>query len=321
MATPPMMTTEFMMQLLKRLQDERKVAESTAAQYLRSLYALNGRQPFKNLAWTKKYDDVQARIDEYAESTRASLYTVLVSALSLFATKPVYKAAHSHWTVAMNDAEAQKKELAAASPHAKTEKQAENWMSWDEVASKASALSTEVSSFLSNKHLTVQQWDKLLECVVLALYTSMPPRRNADFFHMWVVRKMPAEPDRGKNYYDMATGRFHFFKYKTSKAYGEQVEEAPEGLRELLGALIRHHPLSGGKTKEFRLIVRADGTPPASDNTITRTLNRIFGRKVGSSLLRHIYLSSKYGDQVKEMEDDAAAMGHSVGMQKEYIKT
>jgi integrase len=315
-----MMTTEFMLQLAKRLQDDRGIAESTAAQYLRSLYALNDRQPFKNLAWTKKYEDIQRRIDGYAESTRASLYTVLVSALSLFASKPAYKAAHAHWTAAMNDAEAQKKATAASSPHTKTEKQADNWMSWDEVASKASALSTEVSSFLSSKHLTPAQWDRLTDCVVMALYTMMPPRRNADFFHMWVVRKMPAEPDRSKNYYDASTGRFHFHKYKTSKTYGEQVEEAPEGLRGLLREFIRHHPLAGGKTREFRLLVRADGTPPASDNAITRILNRLFGKKVGSSMLRHIYLSSKYGDQVAEMEADAAAMGHSVGQQKEYIK-
>ena len=316
-----MITTDFMMNLLKRLQEERGIAESTAAQYLRSLYALNDRQPFKNLAWTKRYEDIQRRIDGYAESTRSSLYTVLVSALSLFATKPAYKSAHAHWTTAMNDAEAQKKATAAASPHSKTEKQAENWMSWDEVASKASALSTEVSSFRSSKHLTPAQWDRLVDCVVMALYTMMPPRRNADFFHMWVVKKMPAEPEKAKNYYDVSTGRFHFYKYKTAKTYGEQVEVAPDALRSLLADFIKHHPLAGGKTREFRLLVRADGTPPASDNAITRILNRVFGKKVGSSLLRHIYLSSKYGDQVKEMEEDAAAMGHSVGMQKEYIKT
>ena len=35
-----------------------------------------------------------------------------------------------------------------------------------------------------------------------------------------------------------------------------------------------------------------------------------------SSLIRHIYLSSKYGATIKEMEKDADMMGHSGGVQQ-----
>jgi hypothetical protein len=37
-------------------------------------------------------------------------------------------------------------------------------------------------------------------------------------------------------------------------------------------------------------------------------------------MLRHIYLSSKYGDDLKEREKDAKIMGHSLQTQKDYIK-
>jgi len=37
-------------------------------------------------------------------------------------------------------------------------------------------------------------------------------------------------------------------------------------------------------------------------------------------MLRHIYLSSKYGGLVSEQKEDADAMGHSLGEQKDYIK-
>jgi hypothetical protein len=53
-------------------------------------------------------------------------------------------------------------------------------------------------------------------------------------------------------------------------------------------------------------------------NAITRILNRIFGRKVAASMLRHIYLSDKY--DIKEMKADADAMGHSLEEQKKYMK-
>jgi hypothetical protein len=51
-------------------------------------------------------------------------------------------------------------------------------------------------------------------------------------------------------------------------------------------------------------------------NSITRILNKIFGKKVGSSMLRHIFLSDKYGEVKGEMADDAKAMGHSVDEQQ-----
>lgn len=59
----------------------------------------------------------------------------------------------------------------------------------------------------------------------------------------------------------------------------------------------------------------------SSVNSITRILNKVFGKKVGSSMLRHIYLSSKYGNVSKEMKEDAKIMGHSTEVQKNtYIK-
>jgi hypothetical protein len=53
---------------------------------------------------------------------------------------------------------------------------------------------------------------------------------------------------------------------------------------------------------------------------MTKIFNKIFNKKISSSALRHIFLSDKYGDVVKEMKEDADKMGHSVQQQKEYIK-
>jgi hypothetical protein len=45
----------------------------------------------------------------------------------------------------------------------------------------------------------------------------------------------------------------------------------------------------------------------------------VFGKNVGSSMLRHIYLSDKYN--IKEMKEDAEKMGHTVEQQRDYMKT
>ena len=73
------------------------------------------------------------------------------------------------------------------------------------------------------------------------------------------------------------------------------------------------------RNTQFRLLVNNDGSPLPSVNSITRLLNRAFGKNIGSSMLRHIYLTSKYKDVNKEMAKDANAMAHSSAEQKNYI--
>lgn len=312
-----MKVSDFMLTLAKKLQEERKIAESTATQYLQTLFKLNGSKPFNNLAWTKKFENVQNIINTYAVSTQGNQYMVLSSALSLFSDKATYKAAYNHWKDKMMEA---RKEREATPIHDKSDKQEENWLTWEEVDKKKSGLSEEISFFRSNKHLTPAQWDTLLQYVVLSLYSDIQPRRNQDYLDMYVVKKLGKDYDKSKNYYDLATHRFVFNKYKTAKKHGEQIEAVPESLQSVLALYLSHHPLAKAKAKEFKLLVKQDGSPLNTVNSITRILNRIFGKKIGSSMLRHIYLSSKYGAITKEMEDDAKAMGHTVGQQKEYIK-
>ena len=64
---------------------------------------------------------------------------------------------------------------------------------------------------------------------------------------------------------------------------------------------------------------------PMTSNGVTRTLQRISarefdGKKIGSSLLRHMFLSEKYGHNVQDKAKDSYIMGHSLGMQNDYIK-
>jgi hypothetical protein len=318
MSSDAMKVSEFMLQLAKKLQEERKIAESTSTQYLQTLFKLNGSKSFNNLAWTKKFDEVQNRIDTYAESTRGNQYMVLSSALSLFQDKSTYKAAYTHWKEKMMEA---RKERSEKPIHEKSEKQEENWLTWEEINKKKSQLQEECSSFLSNKHITPAQFDKVQQYLILSLYTDVQPRRNQDYLEMYVVKKLGKEYPTDRNYYDIATQRFIFNKYKTAKKWKEQVENVPEALQQVLKCYLAHHPLSKSKSKEFKLLVKPDGTPLNTVNSITRVLNRIFGKKIGSSMLRHIYLSGKYGSVVEEMEKDATAMGHSTAVQKEYIKT
>jgi len=85
----------------------------------------------------------------------------------------------------------------------------------------------------------------------------------------------------------------------------------------------KYHPLWKGdakrKTDPIKLLVLADGTPMTAVNAITRLLNKVFDKKVGSSMLRHIFLTDKYKDTLEEMKKDSVAMGHSTSQQRDYV--
>ena len=49
-------------------------------------------------------------------------------------------------------------------------------------------------------------------------------------------------------------------------------------------------------------------------------LNKLFGKNASVDLLRHIYLTDKYGRIQDEMKQDAEEMSHSTEMQQMYIK-
>jgi hypothetical protein len=90
----------------------------------------------------------------------------------------------------------------------------------------------------------------------------------------------------------------------------------------IINMYLKHRTPATGedkKAKEFPLLVAHNGTPITQANAITRILNGVFEKKIGSSMLRHIYLSSKMN--IDEMKDDATAMGHSLNEQQKYLKS
>jgi hypothetical protein len=86
---------------------------------------------------------------------------------------------------------------------------------------------------------------------------------------------------------------------------------------------LKHHPnlWEGRKQKKepVPFLVYRDGEPLHQLNSITRLINSVLGKGVGSSALRHIYITEKYGKVEEEKAKDAEAMAHSVGQQKDYI--
>ena len=133
---------------------------------------------------------------------------------------------------------------------------------------------------------------------------------------MEVVEDMPTDPNPNANYLVLSDHTFVFQKYKTRKHYGTQEQEIPEDLMAAVTLYLKHRP----SNKSERLIVGYGGEPLSNTNGITRLLNRAFGQKIGATMLRHIFLTDKYAQNVLDRQVDALKMGHSVETAQGYIK-
>jgi len=311
-----METSDFMISLKKKFLEEKKVAESTALAYMKTLWMLNGKKPFKNLNFLKKTDEITDRISKYAESTSRALYATALSALSLYKDK--FGKYYSFYLDKVKTKSTEFREQ--ESKHEKSDKQKENWIEWSEVIRIRDELKTEVDKF--KKKIDNAEYDKLLQYVILALYTEIPPRRNKDYLDLYIVKKFK-EGDDTKNYLDLTAKKLIFYTYKTSKKYGMQQVDVPESLMAIVNLYLKYHPIwktASNRKEPVKFLVTFDGTPISTVNYITRTLNKIFKKKVSSSMLRHIYLSDRFKDDTNERQKVAAEMGHSMGQQSDYIK-
>jgi len=231
----------------------------------------------------KKIDEILAT---YAVSTRKTIIFVITNVAKDMNRADIVKL----YSADVDEANKYKKVIDATTGlPAKTVKQEENWMTWDEVIAVRDSLDKNSERY-----------------VMLCLYTMMPPRRNRDFLECKVVRRYNSKASTKFNYLVINESRvkFTFSQYKTSDSFGTQVFEAP---KELAVVLRRYY---AGKT-DGRLMF---GEHPS--NYITQNLQATLGKNVGSSMLRHIFLSHfvKPEDQAVIRENMAIAdkMAHSI---------
>lgn len=191
---------------------------------------------------------------------------------------------------------------------------AENMIPFAEVETILKRLETEAKHIYKKETaLTMADLQKVQNFIILALTGGIyqPPRRSLD----WVmkIRNYDASED---NYLDMKGKRFVFNKYKTGAQKGQQITEVPKPLLSILKKWISVLPAD----EEHLLFDNKGGALTPSQ--ITHRLNTVFDKKIGTSMLRHIYATSKFGDvKLKELADTATAMGNSPVQLLKYVKT
>jgi len=311
---------DFVNNIIEKIKKVKKISDSSIAVYIGNLKKLNSNKPFGDFSFLEDVPLVLEKISKYKESTKKNYLVSIVSVLSLFLDNPTIKTLHDkYYSLMLN----KKEEIDKADIGEMSEKQSENWINWDEVKKKYSELNSEVDGFYKKKTIDDNQYNTLLAFALLSLYVLIPPRRNKDYQLMRVVNAFTTEYDNNYNYYNLAMKRFVFNNYKTARKYGRFDQPVTAALQKALNKYLKHREqrLNVDDLDNQPLLIKADGTPLNKSNDITRLLNKVFGKSIGSSMLRHIFITDKYGDLFKATKNDSDSMGHSLEEQRKYHRT
>jgi hypothetical protein len=299
------MDTKFMDGLKQSLTSE-KLSQKTIEMYLIKLRILNDNKPFDSLAFLKAKPTIKSKLEAIAnDNTRKSYVASIVAILNRQKGK-TWEAINNYYRVLF----AKERSIFAEKPTSeKTETQKENWLTWDEVKAVFDKLKDKAEDVVKKPRMSNADRKVIENYMILALYVLQPPRRN-DWYYTVIGRG----DDDKKNYVDMKDGKYYFNNFKTAKS-GKEVIDVPDEIMPVLKWYIKHMNLNEGDYLLF-----PDDDVRTNSNRMTKSLNSILGKKVGASMLRHIYLSNKYGKVLNEQEADANFMAHSVGTAKTYIK-
>ena len=304
--------------ILTELQ-QKKIAPSTINLYIRNMEILNNNKEIKNINFLNNVDEVLEKLKKYKDNTKR---TYLISICSVLSTIPSKKKLYEKYFNLLKDMNLNLKK--EEGQNKLNETQEKNWITWDDVKKKYNELLEKINEFKNSKEINENKYKILLKFIILSLYVLTKPRRNQDYTLMFIIKKYTPNISAEYNYLDLNKKQFIFNVYKTAKTKGEKIKDIPEDLYNNILIYLKYHPLMNNikmtNNQRIPFLVYFDGSTFDQTNDITNILNKIFKKKIGSSMLRHIYLSSKYGDILKEQKEDAEDMGHSVQMQKDYIK-
>jgi hypothetical protein len=258
-----------------------KMSDSSKKLYLHNLKKLNDGKELKDFNFLKKTDEVMKKMP----TNRNTCRSYIIACVNACKGRKGFKKALEFYTKLMDQINSELKDASA-----KTERYLENELSWEEILDARDKLPRDS-----------------IEYVVMCLYTMSAPRRNLDY-----IMKI-GKPQENSNWYDGVN--FYFGNYKTKGTYHTQVVPVLDDLKEVLNSYLENRPFRSND-----LLIKKSGKPFTSKD-IQLLINKVLGKKIGCTLLRSIFLTSKYGKIMEEMKEDTDAMATSIDVARSnYIK-
>lgn len=303
------------MTFLNDILDKRQppISASSRKLYISNLKKLNNGEEPTNFNFLKDIDEVMTKIQNLKPTTQRSY---IIAICSVLAHVPMQKKLYNKYydiLIQMNND--------LKNNTTKSTTQEENWLTADDIAKVDDTLTNAVKK-IKISTMNKKDYAAVLKYLVFSLFTKIPPRRNIDYTLMKISNDMT---DTDFNYLDLQNKKFVFNSYKTKKTYKEVTVDIPDGLMAVINFYLRFHPQRSklkNKKHNIYFLVDSKGENLSHSNDITKILNKAFGKNVGASLLRNVFLTHKYGDVLTELKEDTQEMSTSISTaMNNYIKT
>jgi hypothetical protein len=291
-------------------------SDTTVTQYIAILKRLQrmvtGAEDLKDIEWLQDLESVMGAIEHYKPGSR-KLYIVPVVVLLKGCNENDLHAKYS------NELEKCTKDIASKDnmEQTKTERELKNWITLKDVKDKINKLQRTIRRKIMVKkidQIDVEDRRIITHHLILNLYSKMNPLRN-DYAEVKIIPHghEQSQADQKLNVLvEAPPGSYTMYlrHYKTHKAYGDKTAVFPKSVNKIVSDSLRLFPRS------YLLSNLTNGEQPMSPAYLSKTFGQIFekdGKHVGSWMLRKIFLSELYKDEVtlKERHAIAASMGHS----------
>lgn len=199
----------------------------------------------------------------------------------------------------------------------KNDKELKNHITWDEVKKVYDSLKKQTDP-LWEIDLNKQQFFLLQDFVLLSCYMLINPRRSKDYVE-FRIRNVDKNIEAKQNYMEASKTRrkksyFIFNTYKNSNHLGQQQVEIPITLKKIIQKWMEKNP--------FDFLLVNNKYQQITQSKLTMILNKIFKANIGSSALRHIFLTHNFHDvSLEELEKVTYNMGsRGVTRTLKYVK-
>lgn len=301
-----------------------KAKETTIKMYVSNLMKLMKLFDEDSLKFLNKPQDISDKLSELHYTTQRNYYNSIIVYLmsESDAKRPEEDKTIKEYNSLRDDLNKKYEEEQATGII--SDKQKANFVDISEIYKMIETMGKEIKAKGIKKKEDLSAKDKALlqVYIIFNIYTRIPLRNDIsgmEVINKRVYNKLSDSEKKEKNYLVINKNQMFFVlnKFKTSSKYEELKIDIPKDLEKLLRVYIRINGMG--------VLFKSSTGKPLSRNALSqlliKTSKKYMDKSISSTMLRKIYLSSKYSKVKEEMAKDAHNLGHSVSMQQAvYVK-
>ncbi len=287
---------------------------NTINQYIVQLNKIRKEFDADDLKFITKIKDVEDKVSEKHFTSQRNLYNaIIVYLMAIEGDKDIIKE-YSDIRDKLNEKYEEEQQSGKIS-----EKQGKNFVDISEIQKMIDEMEKEIKTYKKKESLTSKQKQLLKAYTLFNILIRIPTRNDQAgmiLISKTMYNKLKEEDKKKDNFLLMekTSMKFIYNVYKTAKKYAENIVDIPKDLEKILRMYIRLNKINSGE-------VLFPMTKNAQSQLLLKMSQKYMGKRISSTMIRKIYLSSKYGDTLKEMKKDAKMMGHDTATaQKVYVK-